>query len=217
MSICFSAYGQTELSKPQVQQQTSIQRVLSLIAQSQGYKAGRMLNSLLVYDKTDILLGRIDTVMQLDVSKRNPEWSQVSQNRTGSPGMVIAMDFGIQGDPATVLKEYDSWLLNHEEAEDGKQLEVWVGSSHKEPGNSVSVWLEKNNQYPRKMSFKLPYKSILGSSIVTMELKYIRDKSGVYLPSRAVVDQTGRFLLTKRRIHFEVEYQDWKLTEANSP
>lgn len=181
-----------------------------LMARDGSYWAQRLDHTLTVYNADNEVLGGIETQAELKMDDGQPTWRSRQEKRTGHPGMVITMDLGIQKEPGAVLAEYDAWTLLRNDTIDRISVAVWRGTSSADPRNSATAYFDVASARPLRIDFTLPYKSLLGTQLVSLRLEYRATPEGAWLPWRAVVEHSGRILFMKRRIHLETEYREWR-------
>jgi hypothetical protein len=176
------------------------------------YVAACVSSEMSVYDGDEKLLGTVSEVERLAQDQGKPQWKLESKKQTGSPGMTIRADFGLQADPASALEGYDEWHLQGKKEVDGRAVEIWEGTSQANPPNKVIASIDVESGFPRKAEFTIPFHFPLLSQVVTMTLTYAPGADGVWLPARSVCDQKGRLLLLKRHILLTKTYTDWEST-----
>ncbi len=178
-----------------------------------NYVAGCVLTEMSIFDGEEKLLGTVSEVERMERGgEKKLRWKTESKKQTGSPGMTIKADFGLQADPASALEGYDEWYLRGKGELEGKAIEVWEGISKANPKNKVIVSIDVESQFPRKAEFTIPFFTPLGSQLVNMTLTYALISDGVWLPAISVCDQKGRLLLIRRHIRIAKTYTDWKAT-----
>lgn len=180
--------------------------------------AGSMTSKLTVFDGANRLLGSVETDAELKVANQKPKWTPLQQRKTGSPGMMITMDIGIQSAPEKLFDEYTTWShVKTIDAAEGR-TQVWQGVSREDPRNTVVLQIGEADARPRSAVFSMPYKSWLGTQHqVELELYYRPNEDGIWLPWRSVVDQSTHMLLFKRRIRIETLFRDWIAAETDEP
>ena len=193
------------------------QRAMSDLTKSPHYWACAVASTMTVYDGDNQRLGAVESRRELELQAGRPVWKETSRKRTGEPGMVITMDLGLQQDSRDVLKDYTEWVLLRTDVVEQVAVEVWQGKLVAEPGNVVVANLEPGTARPRRLQFTFPYHSMLGTMQVSVDVDYAVGPDGAWLPRRATVDQSGRFLFRKRRIQIENNYEDWRRADPAAP
>jgi hypothetical protein len=181
------------------------------ITRESDFWAAGVMTTMTVYNGTDELLGSVETNSELELTEGRPVWNQKSRIRKGKPGMTFTMDLGLQETPGVILKEYDSWTLLRKEFLEGSWVQVWKGVESGKPDNTATAYLDESTAWPRQIIFTVPFKSLLlGIKSFTMIVEYKATAEGAWLPSRAIIDQSGRVIFMKRRVHIESEYHGWR-------
>jgi hypothetical protein len=169
-----------------------------------------------VFDGQEKFLGTMTEVEQMERMGARLRWLTQSKTTEGSPGMTIKADFGLQSDPASALKGYDNWRRRSAEDSEAQSVEVWEGVDSTDPENGIVAFIDPATGFLRKAMFTLPFRSPVGSVLVKGELVCEQQPQGVWLPSQITMDQTGRFLFTKRHLHIVKKYKEWQTKETTT-
>ena len=175
-----------------------------------GYVAARVETDLQVFDGDEKLLGTVTEEERLERSGEKIRWLTLSKIKSGSPGMALKADFGLQSDPASALEGYDQWRRRSGGEVAGRPVEVWEGITAADPQNSIVATIDATAGFLTRAEFTLPFRSPVGSLIVKGELTCQRLPEGIWLPSRMTVDQTGRLFFIKRHLHMVKTYTEWQ-------
>lgn len=175
-----------------------------------GYVAANVETDLQVFDGDEKLLGTVTEAERMERSGDTIRWLTRSKNKSGSPGMTIKADFGLQSNPASALEGYDQWRRRGTGEFPGRPIEVWEGSTGADPQNRIVAYIDATTGSLRRAEFTMPFRSPVGSLIVKGELTCQRLSGDVWLPSRITMDQTGRFFFIKRHLHLVKTYTGWQ-------
>lgn len=174
------------------------------------YIAGRIETEMSVFNGDGKLLGVVSEVERLELGQGKPRWKTESKKQTGSPGMTIKADFGLQADPGSALDGYDEWHLRGKDQLDGSPVEIWEGISRENPKNKVIAYIDLKTELPRKTESTMPFTTPVGSILVNATLTYAWTADRVWLPSQIVMDQKGRLFFIKRHLHMIKDYKEWR-------
>ena len=175
-----------------------------------GYVAACVETDLKVYDGDEKLLGTVTEVERMERSGQTIRWVTLSKNKSGSPGMAIKADFGLQSNPASALEGYDEWRRQSVGEYGGGPIEVWEGITVANPQNSILAYIDPVSGFLKCAEFTMPYRSPVGSIIVKGELTCQRWSGDIWLPSQITMDQNGRLFFIKRHLRMVKTYKEWQ-------
>ena len=175
-----------------------------------GYVAACVETELKVYNGDEKLLGTVTEVERMERTGKTIRWVTLSKNKSGSPGMAIKADFGLQSNPASALEGYDQWCRRRVGEYGGGPIEVWEGITVANPQNSILAYIDPASGFLKKAEFTMPYRSPVGSIVVKGELTCQRWSGDIWLPSRITMDQNGSLFLIRRHLRMVKTYKEWQ-------
>lgn len=183
---------------------------MNRLKENGGYVAACIETDMKVFGSDGRLLGSVLETERLERAEQKLRWVKTSNKKTGSPGMAVAADLGLQSDPASSLMGYDRWQCKGEEQIDGTSVEIWEGITKADPQNSILAYIERESAFLLRAEFTMPFRLPFGSVLIRGEMLCRRSSTGVWLPAQVTLEQTGRLLFMKRRVQITKNYREWE-------